>query len=92
MATVKVNRPEPVNPPPTTVTLELSIEEAQVLYDITGCITGSQYNSRRFLTDQIRESLKQVEELSFDYYKQRLDMKSRKEDIVGINFESRKDM
>jgi hypothetical protein len=39
MASATVNRPAPIEPPAEGITLDLSIEEAQVLFGILSCIS-----------------------------------------------------
>jgi hypothetical protein len=41
MASATVNRVEPVTPPPSGVTLELSIEEAQALFSVLSAVSVS---------------------------------------------------
>jgi hypothetical protein len=49
-----------VTPPPHTVELNLTSEEAQVLADVTSCIGGDPFTSRRGLTDAIGKTLNDI--------------------------------
>ena len=54
MAKITVNGTIPVTPPPTTVTMELSYEEASFIRDLLGgTVTGSTVNSRRKIGDSL---------------------------------------
>lgn len=57
MAKATRNTAPPVPPPPDTITLELTLEEAQVLADIGMRIGGDPEKSRRKLVNSIREAL-----------------------------------
>lgn len=53
-----LNKPEPVIQPPTTVTLEMSLEEAQFIFDILYySVIGS---GRRYLAEKFTTALKPV--------------------------------
>ena len=54
MAKITVNKPIPVVPPPITVTLELSFEEASFIRDLVGgTVTGHGKSSRRKIGDAL---------------------------------------
>lgn len=60
MAKATYNPPIPVAPIPGTITLELSLEEAQVTFDIMGTVTGNDEKSRRGLTSNIWNALRET--------------------------------
>ena len=59
MAVAKLNY-LPINPPPSSVTLELTIDEAMTLRRLCDRIAGDPMSSRRVHTNSIAKALDQI--------------------------------